>query len=383
MSGSQTDLTKGYFDYNATTPVHPEVAEAMAVALADGFGNPSSMHAAGRRVRAMLDSARSDLASLLGCEPNEIVFTSGATEANNYIMRGFGAAHPRSSVVVSAIDHHSVLETANALEREGRNVVRLGVDEDALPDLEEVRALAADGPTLFTTSLANGETGHIAPAALWREVVGPDSFLHWDAAQAVGRIPLPPAETFDFLSLSAHKFGGPKGTGAAVVRAERFGPLLFGGPQEDGLRAGTENVAGIVGMGTAAAICKRTLEEEGMRLRELRDGLWTKLSETLGRGIKRITPEDGLPNTLTLGLTEPAGDVMVAGLDLAGFAVSTGSACAAGAPEPSHVVRGIGLAPEYRNGVIRISMGRFTTAEAVDAFAKAFLDVVDRAKKAA
>jgi cysteine desulfurase len=383
VNDDKTELTKGYFDYNATTPVHPEVAEAMAEALAEGFGNPSSMHAAGRRVRAMLDSARADLATLLGCESTEIVFTSGATEANNYIMRGFGAAHPRSTVAVSAIDHHSVLETANALEREGRNVVRLDVDENALPDFDEVRALATAAPALFTTSLANGETGHIAPAALWREAVGADSYLHWDAAQAVGRIPLAPAGTFDFLSLSAHKFGGPKGTGAAVVRRERFGPLLFGGPQEDGLRAGTENVAGIVGMGTAAAICKRTLDEEGARLSGLRDGLWAKLSETLGGDIKRITPEDGLPNTLTLGLTEPAGDVMVAGLDLAGFAVSTGSACAAGAPEPSHVVRGIGLEPEYRNGVIRISMGRFTTAQSVNEFATAFLDVVERAKKAA
>ena len=254
MSLDPKDLAKGYFDYNATTPVHPEVAEAMAEALAEGFGNPSSMHAAGRRVRAMLDSARGHLAALLGCEATEIVFTSGATEANNYIMRGFGAAYPDSTVVVSSIDHHSVIETANALEREGRSVVRLDVDADALPDFEAVRALAAAGRTLFTTSLANGETGHIAPAARWRDAVGPDSFLHWDAAQAVGRIPLPPAGTSDFLSLSAHKFGGPKGTGAAVVHSERFGPLLFGGPQEDGLRAGTENVAGIVGMGAAAAI---------------------------------------------------------------------------------------------------------------------------------
>ena len=159
MNAATTDLVKGYFDYNATTPVHPEVAEAMAVALAEGFGNPSSMHAAGRRVRAMLDTARNELAVLVGCEPTQIVFTSGATEANNYIMRGFAGSHPQSTIAVATIDHASVLETANALEREGRSVVRLDVNCDAQPDFDRIRELAAAGPTLFTTSLANGETG--------------------------------------------------------------------------------------------------------------------------------------------------------------------------------------------------------------------------------
>ena len=355
----------------------------MAVALAEGFGNPSSMHAAGRRVRAMLDTARNELATLVGCEPTQIVFTSGATEANNYIMRGFAALHPQSTIALASIDHASVLETANALEREGRSVVRLDVNRDAQPDFDRIRELAAAGPTLFTTSLANGETGHVAATKLWREAVGPDSFLHWDAAQAVGRIALPASDQYEYLSLSAHKFGGPKGVGAAVLCGQRFEPLLTGGPQENGLRAGTENVAGIVGMGAAAALCTGSMVEEGRRLTQLRDELWKRISEQLGDRVRRITPVDGLPNTLTLASADAAGDVLTAGLDLAGFAVSTGSACAAGAAEPSHVVKGIDLDPAYRNGVVRISLGRFTTPSSIDALASAFLEVAARASNAA
>jgi cysteine desulfurase len=373
---------RGYFDYNATVPTRPEVIEAMAAVLGEGIGNPSSMHAHGRRARRHLDQARERVACLIGCASREVVFTSGASESNNLALRGFAARNTGAPVLTTAIEHHSILETVRALGRRGADVHVLDVDGDARVDLERVRTLTAGRRALLALGLVNGETGHVADLDPILGAIGGQTIVHVDAAQAAGRIPLRMREGIHLLALSAHKFGGPWGVGALVVRTDAIEPLVTGGPQERGLRAGTENVAGIVGMGVAAECALKELASLGERLRSLREGLWTRLSGAIP-GLLRITPLGGVPGTLTIALDSIASDVVVAGLDLAGFSVSTGSACAAGAPEPSHVMRALGIDERHRTGVIRISMGTGTTAEDVSALAEALVRTVDRARVAA
>lgn len=370
-----------YFDYNASAPTRDEVIEAMTEVMRGPAGNPSSMHQAGRAARGLLDRARQSLANLVGADPRRVVFTSGATEANNYALRGFLAAHPEGSAVITTIDHHSLLATVDSLEAAGASVVRLPVDGRARPALERIRELCEAGRCIVSTAWANGESGHIADVAGLRDAVTEGSLLHMDGAQAVGRIPVCLGDDIDMLSLSAHKFGGPKGVGAVVVGPQALPPLLTGGPQESGLRAGTENLAGIVGMGVAAELCIGEMQSETARLRDLRELLWQRLDQALA-GLLRITPSDGLANTLTIALADVGADVIVAALDLAGYAVSTGSACAAGAPEPSHVTVGLGIEERYRRGVIRMSMGPATASGDVEGLAAAFIDAVTRARRA-
>jgi len=373
---------RAYFDYNASSVPLPEAREAVSRALAEGHGNPSSMHAEGRAARAIVERARDQLASLLGVSSRRVVFTSGATESNNTALRGFDATEADVTIVTTQIEHHSVLATATALESRGARVLRLAVDVDGQPDLGALERATRSGRCLVSVGLANGETGHVLDLHDLRTALAPGTVLHVDAAQAVGRIPLTLAGV-DLLSLSAHKFGGPKGVGALVVPETLAWPsLLTGGPQERALRAGTENVAGIAGMGAAAEACARRMAGEGTRLASLRDDLWRRLSSALANVI-RLTPIQGLPNTLTVAVADVASDVMVAGLDLAGFAVSAGSACAAGAIEPSHVVRALRVGEAYRGGVVRISMGHATTQSEVDGLATAFIEVAGRARKAA
>jgi len=284
--------------------------------------------------------------------------------------------------VTTEIEHHSLLVTAAALESHGTRVARLPVDVDGQPDLDALARETRARRCLVSIGLANGETGHVLDLRRVRAEMAPETILHIDAAQVVGRLPLAP-EIGDLLSLSAHKFGGPKGVGALVVpETLAWTPLLTGGPQERALRAGTENVAGIAGMGAAAEACSRAMAAEGERVGALRDDLWRRLAATLGEVI-RLTPTHGLPNTLTVAVAGVASDVMVAGLDLAGYAVSAGSACAAGAIEPSHVVRALRVGDAYRGGVVRISMGHATTPAEVDGLAAAFVEVAGRAREAA
>jgi cysteine desulfurase len=373
-----------YFDYNATAPARPEVVTAVAEAMGEGIGNPSSMHGAGRRARALLDEARTRLAALVGADARQVTFTSGATEANNLALRGFAARHPGGAVVTTAIDHVSILATADALAADGYAVERLAVDEAARPDFARIREITETRPCIVATSWANGESGHVANVDALIASVAPGSHLHLDGAQTVGRIPVRVGNGIASLALSAHKFAGPRGVGALVTSrdAEEIAPILTGGPQENGHRAGTENLAGAVGLGVAAECAGRDMENEAQRLVTLRERLWQFLSARVS-DLFRISPADGLPNTLTLAVTRPGGDVIVTALDLQGFAISTGSACAAGAPEPSHVVRGLGVPLECRAGVVRISMGRGTTAADVEQLADAFVSVVTRAREAA
>ena len=349
-----------YFDYNASTPVHPEVAESVAAALAEEVGNPSSLHSHGRRARRIIDRARGELAALLTVEPERIVFTSGATEANNHALRLFARETPAGTVATTNVDHASLIATVAALADEGTATQTLEVDTNAEIDLDALRQLCSQGPCCLATSWVNGETGHIADVTAIAEALDDNGLFHIDAAQAVGRIPIDLSSHDGSLALSAHKFAGPKGIGAWIcprIGSQAIGALLTGGPQENGLRAGTENVACIAGMGTAARIAAETLAEERVRLGRLRDRAWSEISQAVPNCL-RITPENGATNTLTFALRHIDADGVVVALDLDGFAVSTGSACAVGAPEPSHVITALGVAPEYSRGVIRVSLGR-------------------------
>ena len=374
---------RGYFDHNATSPIRPEIVAVMAEVMAGEAGNPSSMHAEGRLARELLDQARSRLAGLLDCEPGQVLFTSGATESNNLAIRGMFAADPGLRVITCAAEHVSVLGTVEALGSEGADTVMLAVDGSARPNLEELTRLGAKGPTLMALGWANSESGHLADIDGLLAVKGPGCRLHLDAAQAVGRVPVAMREGMDSLALSAHKFGGPRGIGALVLADHSaVEGLMSGGPQEAGLRPGTENLAGIVGMGLAAKLAGKQLGDEQERLGRLRETLWDRLTDALD-GLIRVSAKDGLPGTLTVALPGVRAEVLVAALDMEGFAVSTGSACAAASPEPSHVMEALGLPLSHRNGVIRISMGWNTSAEQTEGLAEAFVHISQRARRAA
>jgi cysteine desulfurase len=340
------------------------------------------MHAHGRRARHYLDQAREKIALLLGAKPRQIIFTSGATESNNLAMRGFVGTVADATIITTNIEHVSVLATARALAQQGSKHVVLPVNAQARPDFDELRRHTEDGPCLVATAWANGETGHITDMRAVTEAVAENSRLLMDAAQAVGRIPTRLGNGVDMISMSAHKFGGPRGVGALALADEQITPLITGGPQERALRPGTENLPGIVGMGVAAELRRHEMAAEAVTLEHLRERIWQRLDSALANVI-RLSPIDGLANTLTIAVGDVSADVMLAGLDLVGISVSAGSACAAGAPEPSHVAIGLGVEERYLQGVVRISTGWNTTEADADALVEAFTQVIARARQAA
>jgi cysteine desulfurase len=351
-----------YFDHNAGAPLRPEARAAMEDVLG-AAGNPSSAHREGARARALVETARARVAALIGARPMEIVFTSGATEANNLALRGAPAASGR--IVTTAIEHASVLETARAIAGDAPTVVP--VDREGRVHADDVVAACDPDATLASVGLANGEVGAVAPiAAIAAGLAGRATLLHTDAAQAAGRLPIDVrALGVDLLSLSSHKLGGPAGVGALWIRpGTALAPQATGGPQERGLRAGTENVAGIVGFGVTAALAQAELDVVPRRLAALIDSLWDGLRARVP-DVVRNGPAAGprLPNTLNVRFPGCAGDSLLVLLDLAGIAVSLGSACAAGAAEPSHVLLAMGQDRDAARGAIRLSIGPQTTAD--------------------
>lgn len=384
----------GYFDFNASSLLRPEAASALKAWIDDGGGNPSSMHARGRRARLALEDARRQTAALAtggqggeGAQARDVVFTSGATESNNTVLRAFALAEPSAPIVTSVVEHHSLLATVDDLEGRGQRIVRLQARGDSSLDLGPLAELEGDRPSLVSLGLANGESGAVLDLDAVRDAIGPQALLHLDVAQAAGRLSIPfgPGSGIDALSLSGHKFGAPPGVGALFL-SERMRrlvrPLLTGGPQEWALRAGTPNVPGIVAMGAAAEASMKNREAENRRLAALRDRLWQSLSSSMP-DLLRITPEDGLANTLTLAVADCSADSMIAALDLAGLCISAGSACAAGSPEPSHVMKALGLQERWHGGVLRISAGWTTTADDVEVLADTLIATVRRAREAA
>jgi cysteine desulfurase len=358
-----------YLDHNAGAPLRPEAREAILAFLGPP-ANPSSAHREGARARAALEAARAEVAALVGARPAEIVFTSGATEANNLALRGVLGCRPAGAgLVTAAIEHASVLETARALAA-GAPLAVVPVDGEGRVAAADVLAACDTTTALVSVGLANGEVGSVAPlAAIAAGLHGRGILLHTDAAQAAGRLPVDVDSLgVDLLSLSAHKLGGPAGVGALYVRrGVRLAPQLSGGPQERERRAGTENVAGIVGFGVAARLARGEQAAAAPAAEALVARLWAGLRARIP-GVVRHGPSAGprLANTLNVGFAGCTGESLLVLLDLAGIAVSLGSACAAGAAEPSHVLVAMGLAPEAARSAVRFSLGPSTTAADID-----------------
>jgi cysteine desulfurase len=364
-----------YLDNNAGAPLRPEATAAISRILADGAGNPSSVHRAGQRARRMLENARAQVAAIVGADPRQIVFTSGGTESNNLAIFGAIIAAPvRRKVISSEIEHSSILAPIAELERPGfQVVVRVAPDSEGRIDPERVIASLDSETALVTLGLANSEVGTIQDLApLARGCKKSGALFHIDAAQAVGRIPVDVgALGCDLMTVSGHKLGAPAGIGALYVRdSAKFAPTMFGGPHESGMRAGTPNLLGAVAFGAAAEAAMNAMASESARIESLAASLLARLRETIP-GLRLNGPLAGrLPNTLNLAFPGVLGESMLIALDLAGVEVSMGSACAAGAVEPSHVLRAMGRSNADARSSLRISLGWSNSADEIDAVAE-------------
>jgi cysteine desulfurase len=363
-----------YLDYNATTPVDPAVLDAMLPYLAENFANASSVHSPGQRARAAVDEARESVARLIGAKPAEIVFTGGGTEADNLAVFGaVGASKgPRKHVITTSIEHHAVLHACQALEKQGIDVTYIAANSDArdgIVDAESVRRAIRPETALISVMHANNELGTIQPVeqigAIAREA---GVLFHCDAVQSAGKLPIDVNRIgANLLSLSAHKIYGPKGVGALYVRTgSRIEPQIRGGQHERGLRPGTENVPGIVGMGKAAELARIRLADDSAKISALRDRLEAALLQNVpsirinGYSSRRVG------NTTNITFPGASGESLVIALDLHGIACSTGAACSSGAIEPSHVLLALGLSDDNARSSLRFSLGRNTTSAEID-----------------
>ncbi len=364
-------MRRVYLDNNATTPVLPEVLEAMRPYFGERFGNASSIHHHGQETRAAVERARESVASLLSCRASEIVFTSGGTEGDNLAI--FCLTHPNDHVITSTIEHHAVLNACKHLakyrETTGCEVTYLPVDGHGLVDPEDVKRALRPNTKLISIMLANNETGVVQPVAeIGRIAAEADVYFHSDAVQAAGKIPIDAAEIeCDLLTISGHKMHGPQGVGALYVRkGTPLEPMFYGGSHERSRRAGTENVPGIVGLGKAAELAIVGFERgNNLKMAEARDRLERELLSIEGTGLNgEGAPR--LPNTANIYFDAIAGEALVIALDLKGLAVSTGAACSSGTIEPSHVLLAMGLGSERAKASIRFSLGKQNTEADVD-----------------
>ena len=356
-----------YLDHNATTPVDPSVLDAMLPALREQFGNASSTHWFGQRARMLIEQARTEVAELIGATPQEIVFTGSGTEADNLALRGAAAATrgKRRGILYSGIEHHAVMNTARALARDGYPVEVVRILPDGRIDLDDLAARLTDEVALVCCMLVNNETGVVQPVAEASRLAHEQgALLHCDAVQAAGKIPIDvDALGADLLALSAHKIYGPKGVGTLYVRrGTQMKALIRGGGQERNRRAGTENVAGVAGLGRAALLAREATGDRAVA--GLRDALETRLLALPGARLNGTAERIG--NTTNVSFDGADAESLVMALDLEGVAVSTGAACAAGAIEPSHVLRAMGLRPSLIQGSLRFSLGRSTTKSEVE-----------------
>ncbi len=359
-----------YFDNNATTRVDERVLEEMRPLFCELYGNPSSMHTFGGQTGRRIHQAREQVAALLGCEPSEVVFTSGGTESDNAAIRGALAAQPhKRKVITTRVEHPAVLSVCRDLENHGYAVVELSVDRQGRLDPAELQKQIDADTALITTMYANNETGTIFPIDRIAELAADKGIaFHTDAVQAVGKIPLNLSRSnIDLLSLSGHKLHGPKGIGVLYVRkGTRLAPFMLGGHQEAGRRAGTENVPGIVGLGKACELAARSFEEENNRVRHLRDKLEKAVLKKCPDCRLNGDPENRLPNTCNISFEYIEGEAILLMLDKYGICASSGSACTSGSLEPSHVLRAMGVPFTAAHGSIRFSLSRYNTEEEVD-----------------
>jgi len=374
-----------YFDHNATTALKPVVLDAMLPWFSQQFGNASSRHEYGRAARRAVDEARNKVAVALGAHPTEIVFTSGGSEANNLFIKGAAACLKPGLLAVSAIEHPCVIKPAEQLVRRGWRLHKLAVDADGRVDASEYQSVLQQSPKLISVMLANNETGVIQDvAALAAEARRVGACFHTDAVQAVGKIAVDfralNAAGVQAMSVSAHKIGGPKGVAALVLdKRVELEPLIAGGGHERGLRSGTENVAAIVGFGVACELAVQGLDGKRSRLLAQRARLEQGLS-AMGATLFGVVAER-LPNTLYFALADIDGETLVGMLDRAGYAVASGAACSSANPEPSHVLRAMGVAPELARGAVRVSLGDGNTAEQIEDFLLTLQDTVSKLRR--
>lgn len=377
-----------YMDNHATTPVDPRVLEEMNPYFAQDFGNAASRnHSFGWRAEEGVDEARARVAALINADPKEIIFTSGATESDNLALKGVAALYKEKGnhIITSKIEHKAILDSAKTLERQGFEVTYLVPDEYGRTSLESVEEALRDDTILVSIMLANNEIGTINPIAeIGRCVKERGIVFHTDAVQGVGKIPVDvQAMNIDLLSLSAHKIYGPKGVGALYVRRKkpriRLAPIIDGGGHERGMRSGTLNVTGIIGLGKACQICGEEMDEENGRLIGLRDKIHNEITERLDEVHLNGHPTERLPHSLNLSFSYVEGESMLMGLNE--IAISSGSACTSATLEPSYVLKGIGRGDELAHSSLRFGLGRFNTEEEVDYTIGRVVEVVARLRE--
>jgi cysteine desulfurase len=357
-----------YLDYAATTPARPEVVKAMLPYFTELFGNPSTIYSCGQEAKGAVASARAQVAGLVEASEDEIVFTSGGTEADNFALCGtvFASGARGSHIITSSIEHHAVLETCKFLEKRGIDVTYLPVDKCGMVDPDDVRKAVTPETVLVSVMHANNEIGTIEPIKEIGDIAREAGvYFHTDAVQTAGHIPLDVNELgVDLMSMSAHKLYGPKGIGALYIRrGTKIAPFIHGGGQESKRRSGTENVPGIVGFGMAAELARREAAEESARLTVLRDNLISGLMQRIDHIHLNGHPVQRLPNNVNLSIEYVEGESMLLNLDMEGICASTGSACSSGSLEASHVLLAIGLPHEMAHGSLRFTLGKWTTEQ--------------------
>ena len=360
---------KVYLDHNASTPVHPDVIQAMLPYFGERFGNPSSVHGFGREARDGMETAREQVSRFLKVKKEEVVFTSGGTESDNMAIKGIAHARRRGHIITSQIEHHAVLRTCESLEENGFEVTYLPVDGYGMVDPEDVRHAIRPDTVLVTLMHANSEAGTIQPMReIGRITRERGILLHVDGVQTVGKVPVDvDAFGIDLLSFSGHKIYGPKGVGGLYIRrGSKMVSVQHGGEHERSRRAGTENVAGIVGLGAAVEIRGREMTAEGVRLSALRDRLWDEVRARIPEVRLNGHPTERLPGTCNLCFRGVESESIVLGLDLKGIGVSAGSACTSGNVEPSYVLVAMGVPVEWAMGSVRSSLGHGTSREDID-----------------
>jgi cysteine desulfurase len=376
-------MKRVYLDYAGTAPCDPRVVKAMHPYFTDIFGNPSSLHSFGQEAKKALEESREKVARALGASPEEIVFTGGGTESNNFALKGVAYANQKKGnhLITTAIEHHCVLEPCKFLEKQGFSVTYVKVDKDGLVDPGDIKKAITDKTVLISVMHANNEIGTIEPIAEIARIAQEKNVpLHTDAVQTFGHVPVDVhALGVDLLSISAHKFYGPKGVGALYIRkGTRIAPFLQGGDQEKKRRASTENIPGIVGLAKAAELAREERDEEAKKLTALRD--------MLIEGILRAIPQtrlnghrtQRLPNNVNIIVEYVEGESMILNLDMEGIACSTGSACTSSSLEPSHVLTALGVPAELAHGSLRFTSGRYTQKEDIARVLEALPKIVDK-----
>lgn len=372
-----------YFDHSATTKVDREVAELMLEYMTEKYGNPSSVHSFGREARKAVEEAREKVASLLNAKPSEIIFTSGGTEADNLALKGVAMANRKKGnhIITTGIEHHAIMHTCEYLEKQGFTVTYLPVDENAMIRMEDLKKAITDKTILISIMFANNEVGTIQPIKEIGQLAREKGiYFHTDAVQAVGSHPIDVEELkIDLLSMAGHKFHAGKGIGALYVRrGVKLEEIQHGGAHERNMRAGTENVPGIVGLGKAAELAKRDLDKKIAYIKGLRDKLIAGVMEKIPHVKLNGHPESRLPGNANFSFLYIEGESLLLNLDMKGIAASSGSACTSGSLDPSHVLLAMGLTHEVAHGSLRVTLGQDNTEEEVDYFLELIPEIVER-----